>query len=116
MLSACSVFKISEREIIKGRYEVINREKTNIKESKILCNIYDKKDNAPISNAAIQLNELKIGGFTNNEGNFEFEVPPGNYTITVINAGNTTLTTKIMKFEPFNKTVIKFELGTTIIY
>jgi len=67
-------------------------------------------------NASVQVNELKIGGFTKNYGSLELNVPIGKYKITVVNVGNTTIQTTFIKFAHDTKTEVKFKLGTTIIH
>lgn len=116
VITSCSVFKKSEGKIIKGNYEVIKIEKVNNSTSQLVCIVYDKQKNVPISNASVQVNELKVGGFTKNDGTLDLDIPAGKYTITVANVGNTTIQTNLINFKPNTKTKINFKLGTTIIH
>jgi hypothetical protein len=117
VISSCSTFKKSEVKIIKGNYEVIKLEKVNNNiSSNLICIVYDKLTNDPISYAYIEVNELKIGGFTNDDGIIELNIPKGKYTITVMNGANTNIKTKHINFKPNTITKIIFRLGTVIIY
>lgn len=46
---SCSVLKKSEGEIIRGDYKVVKTEKLNEGTSQLVCIVYDKKNNTPIS-------------------------------------------------------------------
>lgn len=114
--TSCSICKKSEGKKIKGGYNVIKMKKTNNGTAQLVCIVYDKEKNIPIPKASVQINELKIGGFTKNDGALGLDIPPGKFTITVVNVGNTTIQTNFIKFKPNTKTEIKFQLGTTIIH
>jgi len=65
VINSCSTFKKSEVKIIKGNYKVIKLEKINNNiSSNLICIVYDKLTNDPISYAYLEVNKLKIGGFT----------------------------------------------------
>ena len=115
VITSCSSAKKMEVKVIKGNYEIIKIEKVS-STSRLACIVYDKEKNVPISGAVVLVNELKIGGFTKNDGTFELNIQAGKYTVTAMNAGNTTIQTKLINFKPNTKTGIRFKLGTSTIY
>ena len=116
VMISCSILKKSDGEIIKGNYEIVKVEKINDNKCQLVCIVYDKKNNVPISNATIHINDLNLGGSTKNNGIIEIEIPAGKYIVTAMNVGNTTIETNSIEFKPSTQTEIKFELGTTIIH
>jgi hypothetical protein len=115
-LISCSILKKSDSKVTKGNYDIIKVEKTDSEKAQIICVVYDKKNNAPIVDAAISIDDLKLTGLSKTNGRCEFEVTGAKSVVTVINVGNITIKTKPINFKPYTKTEIKFLLGTAIIY
>lgn len=113
---SCSILKKSDGKVTKGSYDIVKIEKTDNEKAQIVCVVYDKKNNTPIHDAAISIENLKLAGLTKNDGRCEFESSGGKSTVTVVNVGNITINTKPINFKPYTKTEIKFSLGTAIIY
>lgn len=113
---SCFNLKKNDGKVIKGSYDIVKIEKTQNEKAQLVCVVYDKIDNTPIPYAGIIIDNLKLAGFTNNDGRCEFELSGGRSTVTVFNAGNITIKTKPINFKPYTKTEIKFLLGTAIIY
>lgn len=115
LVISCSIQNKSGEKILKGDYRTTKIEDTKNEKSRIVCLVYDKKNNIPIENATVQIVELNSVEFTNHDGICEFEVMKGDYCLTVQNVGNTSIKTKSISINPYTKTEIKFLLGTASI-
>ena len=114
IIASCSSFRKLDGERIKGDYKVFDIVRDDNK-SNVVCIVYDKKHNVPITGAILQVNELKVSGLTNSNGIFVLNIPVGNFTISVLNVGNTTINTDLIKFKPNIKLQIIFHMGSTNI-
>lgn len=106
------------RKIIEGNYSIVvqKTDSTNLN-SIITGKVYDKDTNVPIKDAVVQIKELKRGVFTDEEGQFYFEIAEyGSYEVEALNAGHTTLLTEHIEFTTQSKTIIIFHLGKVTEY
>ncbi len=120
MVTSCATFnpQKASKKVIEGSYTIVKRETNLSNPNSIITGIvYDKESNNPIKGAVVQLEGIKKGDFTNEQGQFYLEIPEqGSFKVQVVNVGHTTISTEPIRFNSQTKTEINFYLGTAIEY
>lgn len=83
--------------------------------SKISGMVYSRDSNTFLSSANVLANS-ELGTVTNNNGEFELELPAGIYEIHADYVGHSALKISKLELLPNQHVILIFELGTVVIY
>ncbi len=103
----------SQKQVLKGKYEIISKKMSYELpkyQAELRGVIIDRSTGQTINYATIIVND-SLGVMSNEKGYFSLKIPEGKHKITTKNIGNTTITTKKIKFRESEIIEIYFYLG-----